>query len=174
MSSSPKLSSKQSPLGKGQKNKGKSASSAKKEIKATPSKRENKKKLGLVNNKIKEFASKKELGKALKEFRRLSKSDVKPSIHTYTSLINACVRCYELERATRYFNSMQEAGIKPNEITYTVIIKGLMQQGRMLAVHRLLRKMKVLIVLHLRLFCFVPQLCLSILDWKSAEKRKNI
>ena len=105
--------------------------------------RETKKKLAMVNNKIKEFASKKELGKALKEFKRLGKSDVKPSIHTYTSLINACVRCYELERAMHYFNSLQAAGLEPNEITYTVIIKGLMQEGKMANVRRLLMNMKV-------------------------------
>jgi pentatricopeptide repeat protein len=76
------------------------------------------------NTLISEFASHKHFDMALLTFEALNKKKLKPTIFTYSSLMNACVRCGEIEKAKEYHELMISEGIQPNEITYTTLIKG--------------------------------------------------
>jgi pentatricopeptide repeat protein len=76
------------------------------------------------NTLISEFASHKQFDMALLTFEALNKKNLKPTIFTYSSLMNACVRCGEIEKAKEYNDLMISEGIQPNEITYTTLIKG--------------------------------------------------
>lgn len=96
----------------------------------------------IVNNKLKELAQGKQLGQALQEFKRLHKGEADATVHTYTNMINACVRCSEIELALGYLKEMRSAKIMPNTVTYTVLIKGLAQANCMQGVRDLLAEMK--------------------------------
>lgn len=103
---------------------------------------EGRRKLLIVNKKIKEAAQNKQLGVALDEFARLDKLGLAPTVHTYTSMINACVRAGETERAIGYLKEMEEAGVAPNEVTYTAVIKGLAADADMEGVRKMLNTMR--------------------------------
>jgi pentatricopeptide repeat protein len=93
------------------------------------SRKDHKRKLGLINKTIKELAQGKQLGLALREFNRLYSLNITPSIHSFTNIINACVRCGEVQRATDFALEMRQAGLTPNEVTRTVLLKGLVNEG---------------------------------------------
>ena len=76
------------------------------------------------NSLISEFASHKHFDMALLTFESLLKKKLKPTVVTYASLMNACVRCGEIEKAITYHDEMISEGIQPNEVTYTTLIKG--------------------------------------------------
>lgn len=103
---------------------------------------EGRRKLLIVNKKIKEAAQNKQLGVALDEFARLDKLGLAPTVHTYTNMINACVRAGETERAIAYLKEMEEAGVAPNEVTYTALIKGLAADADMEGVRKMLNTMR--------------------------------
>lgn len=65
----------------------------------------------------------------LQTWDALRESNTRASLITYSSLINACIRCGELEKAKSFHKEMLAARIKPNEITYTTLIKGFCQEG---------------------------------------------
>lgn len=86
------------------------------------------------------MAQNKQLDLALAEFGKLG--DLAPSIHTFTNMINACVRCGEVGMALKYFKQLRANGLTPNEVTYTVLLKGLVNDGRMGEARWILKKMK--------------------------------
>lgn len=64
----------------------------------------------------------------LKDIRE---AGVKPTVYTYTNLINACVRCGEYPRSLEFLRMMHKEGVRANEVTYTALVKGLCEQGDM-------------------------------------------
>lgn len=107
------------------------------------SKKDSKRKLMIINKKIKEYAQGKQLGMALKEYRHLQNLGLKPTIHTYTNMINACVRCGEVVRAMNLLKAAEaDETTEPNEVTYTALVKGLVQDGRMGQARWILNRMK--------------------------------
>eukprot|EP01080_Neovahlkampfia_damariscottae_P002406 gene2406-2870_t len=81
------------------------------------------------NSLISEFASHKHFDMALLTFETILKKKLRPTIVTYSSLMNACVRCGENEKAQQYHDDMISEGIQPNEITYTTLIKGIAEDN---------------------------------------------
>ncbi len=77
-----------------------------------------------INKQIAFLGKHKRLGEALDEFAKVEASRLHPTIVTFTSIINACVRCGEMDKAFKFFEQMKEQQIEPNEITLTAIIKG--------------------------------------------------
>lgn len=49
-------------------------------------------------------------------FDTMLRVGVKPTVYSYTNLINACVRCGELDLAQSYFNQMPSKKVVPNEV----------------------------------------------------------
>jgi pentatricopeptide repeat protein len=121
-----------------------------------------KKKALLVNSKISEYAKTRNLSKAKHEFRRFQKqSPDYVSVHTYTCLINACVRsssslrfsltficcflfvrCDRTDEAFALFEEMKQAGIVANAVTHTTLLKGLCNSGKLIQAHRHLVSMQ--------------------------------
>lgn len=85
---------------------------------------------------------------------RIRVPDLKPSIHTFSTMINACVRCGEIESAMKYFRLMQDSGVQPNVVIHTTLIKGLVKEGH------IQRAMEI----------FRRDLC----EQRDAERRPNI
>eukprot|EP01117_Protostelium_nocturnum_P011321 TRINITY_DN4106_c0_g1_i1.p1 TRINITY_DN4106_c0_g1~~TRINITY_DN4106_c0_g1_i1.p1 ORF type:complete len:536 (-),score=219.17 TRINITY_DN4106_c0_g1_i1:47-1654(-) len=88
------------------------------------------------NKLIGQFGQKKQFGYALEAYNVMISThkalvkkgrteSLKPTIYTFTNIINACVRCGEMKKAKSYLKEMREYGVEPNEVTYTVLIKGL-------------------------------------------------
>lgn len=82
-----------------------------------------------VNHKLSLMSTRKQLSKALKVFNSLEKRGIQGDVHTFTNVINACVRCGDLPRARAVYDSMRQAGITPNIITVTTLLKGLCEAG---------------------------------------------
>jgi pentatricopeptide repeat protein len=61
------------------------------------------------------FAAAKQLGFALKAYNKALLLRLRLTVHTYTNMINACVRCGEIDRAMEYLDKMSAAHIKPND-----------------------------------------------------------
>jgi pentatricopeptide repeat protein len=111
---------------------------------------------------------------ALKVFDNIKSDGLFPTVYSFTSIINACVRCGELVQAKRYFEDMIVQGIKPNEVrnipnyflifslvTYTALMKGFCQEGDMLEADKLLLDMsKNNILPNLRTFNTILRGCL--------------
>ena len=59
-----------------------------------------------------------------------SRSDTKPNVVTYTSLIDACAKARQPRRAVAVFRQMIERGVAPNDITCHALFSGCLQQAR--------------------------------------------
>lgn len=95
------------------------------------SKKQAKNQVKILNKLLASYGQKKDLGAALKAFARLERRGLKPTVHTYSSMVNACVRCGECARAEQFVEQMRARGVPPNEVTYTALIKGLCNADRL-------------------------------------------
>uniref|UniRef100_A0A0G4I6R1 tRNA (guanine(46)-N(7))-methyltransferase n=1 Tax=Chromera velia CCMP2878 TaxID=1169474 RepID=A0A0G4I6R1_9ALVE len=82
-----------------------------------------------ANKEIAAASRKRRLGEALRAFRSLQSSGLQPSVVTYGSLINCCVRCGQVKRAQAFFSQMEAAGFPANVVTFTTLVKGLSNCG---------------------------------------------
>eukprot|EP00941_MAST-03F_sp_MAST-3F-sp1_P003533 g3533.t1 len=99
-----------------------------------------KKQIRFANMSIAQHAQRKQLTKALEVFEK-AKQRGATDVHTYTSIINACVRCGQLSEAQRFFEEMKLVRLVPNVVTYTAIIKGYSNAGNVSDAGKLLREM---------------------------------
>ena len=82
-----------------------------------------------INHKLAGMSTRKQLKKAQKLFRALEKRGLSGDVHTFTILINCCVRCGDLDQAKDYLCSMKTQGLRPNIVTVTTLMKGLCEAG---------------------------------------------
>ncbi|CEP07318.1 hypothetical protein [Parasitella parasitica] len=68
------------------------------------------------------------LNKALKLFREMENSGLKPDIQTYTCIINEFAKRCEMDRASKWLKRMKKQKIIPDAHIYTTLIDGYMRQ----------------------------------------------
>ena len=95
------------------------------------SKKQAKNQVKIYNKLLASYGQKKELGEALKSFARMQRRGLTPTVFTYSSMVNACVRCGETARAEALVAEMRARGVAPNEVTFTALMKGLCGEGRL-------------------------------------------
>jgi pentatricopeptide repeat protein len=95
-----------------------------------------------LNKQISSLGQRKELSKAVSCFEQVSSEGLAPSVHTYTSIINAHVRSGEIDAAEGYLARMRGAGLSPNVVTYTALLKGFTQIGDLGKASGLLEQME--------------------------------
>lgn len=95
-----------------------------------------------LNKQISSLGQRKELSKAVSCFDQVSSEGLTPSVHTYTSIINAHVRSGEIDAAEEYLARMRGAGLSPNVVTYTTLLKGFTQIGDLEKASGLLEQME--------------------------------
>ena len=44
-------------------------------------------------------------------------------MHTYTALMNVCIKCQNCPRALETYNTMRQSGCFPNVVTYNTLIE---------------------------------------------------
>jgi pentatricopeptide repeat protein len=101
------------------------------EPKKKMSKKQAKNQVKVQNKLLATYGQKKDLGSALKMFERMKRRGLQPTVHTYSSMVNACVRCGESQRAEQFVIEMKQRGVVPNEVTYTALMKGLCNADRL-------------------------------------------
>eukprot|EP00916_Digyalum_oweni_P012020 GHVL01019900.1.p1 GENE.GHVL01019900.1~~GHVL01019900.1.p1 ORF type:complete len:442 (+),score=111.85 GHVL01019900.1:68-1393(+) len=91
-----------------------------------------------INKDISDFGERHQLKEAIKAFNRCGEN---ATVHTYTNIINSCIRCGDIKKSKKYFNEMiNMTKIKPNIVTYTVMIKGLLSIGDIISCINIIRK----------------------------------
>lgn len=103
-------------------------------------KKGDKKQTRFLNQQVAQHAQSKQLNKALEAFQKGVKRGI-ADVHTYTSMINAFVRCDQIIEAEKIMDSMWLAGVKPNVVTYTALIKGFCSSRMMDSAGAAMRKM---------------------------------
>ena len=93
------------------------------------SKKRKKMKMKLINKEIAEFAKRKQLNHATRKFKYALKHGLSPDVHTFTNMINACVRCHELKKGKEILSTMVSSGIAANIVTYTTLLRGFAENG---------------------------------------------
>ena len=93
------------------------------------SRKDQKKKMKIINTEIAGFAQKKLLKLAIKKFCWAKKKGYTTDVHTYTNLLNAYVRCGDHDGSLSLWQSMISDGILPNIVTYTTLLKSYAEQG---------------------------------------------
>mmetsp|Transcript_68832 Transcript_68832/g.197370 ORF Transcript_68832/g.197370 Transcript_68832/m.197370 type:complete len:552 (-) Transcript_68832:48-1703(-) len=76
-----------------------------------------------ANKRIAACGQKKRLKEAIDLFEELIAEGLRPTVHTYTALMNAYVRNGDHAGARGLFNQMQAAGLEPNTVTFTTLLK---------------------------------------------------
>lgn len=77
------------------------------------------------------FASRtKGVDKAFDLVRELSKQhDIRPNVHVYNNLVNACISNKDLKRALGVFEELIRERLRPDQRTYTLLLKGCVASG---------------------------------------------
>lgn len=60
----------------------------------------------------------------------LLRSDLKPNVYTYGSLMHACAKIKGHKQALAYLDKMKEAGITPNQIVFTSAMEACAEAGQ--------------------------------------------
>ena len=60
----------------------------------------------------------------------MKKSDVKPDMVTYNTVINALGRCGRVKEATVHLHAMKEQGLSPDLVTFGTLIHACAQSAR--------------------------------------------
>jgi pentatricopeptide repeat protein len=104
---------------------------------STPSRKQQKMKVKLLNKELAELAKSKQLKAGLKLFHtQIQKRGLMPDAHTYANLINLYVRCGDVDGAMGVLAEMTQPqqsapAVKPNVVIYTTLLKGLCESGEM-------------------------------------------
>ena len=48
---------------------------------------------------------------------------VERNVHTYTALMNVCIKCQNCAKALETYNTMRQSGCFPNVVTYNTLIE---------------------------------------------------
>ena len=48
---------------------------------------------------------------------------VERNVHTYTALMNVCIKCQNCAKALETYNTMRQSGCYPNVVTYNTLIE---------------------------------------------------
>ncbi|PRP87614.1 hypothetical protein PROFUN_04641 [Planoprotostelium fungivorum] len=104
------------------------------------------------NKLMTQFGQKKRLNLALEAYnivistynrtKTTERPRLKPTVYTFTSIINACVRCGDIKRAITILEDMKNYDVEPNEVTYTALIKGLCAEATTKEALEMLTRMK--------------------------------
>ena len=110
-----------------------------KDIVALPlSRKDKKRKLIILNNEIADLAKKKQLKLACKRFNWGKRKGLEYSVHTYTNLMNAFVRCEDISGALRVWDELKASNLSPNIVSYTTLIKCYAESGLIGEAYRVL------------------------------------
>jgi pentatricopeptide repeat protein len=71
--------------------------------------------------------AKQDLGRAVKVFSHMCSSEVRPTIETYTALLQGCAIFRNSNMALSVFNHMSEAHVTPNAATWRYLLKSLVR-----------------------------------------------
>ena len=77
-----------------------------------------------LTRQISTFASQKQLAQAVEMYDSLVTEKLKPTVYTYSNLINAYVNSGDLRGANKAFNQLVGAGFSPNVVVFTTLLKG--------------------------------------------------
>jgi pentatricopeptide repeat protein len=88
------------------------------------SKKGGKAKLRLLNSELADLAKRKLAIAAKKKLSYAIKRGIPVSVHSFSNVINAFVRCEDMENACKIFDKMIQHGIHPNVVTITILLKG--------------------------------------------------
>ena len=64
----------------------------------------------------------KDVGRAVELFDEMQDRSVERNVHSYTALMNVCIKCRELGLALKVYASMRRAGCSPNVVTFNTLI----------------------------------------------------
>jgi pentatricopeptide repeat protein len=80
---------------------------------------------------LKGYSHAKEFDKVLSTYRELLDLELKLSLVTFNTLMDACARCGEMTHIPGLLKDMSQQGVEPNIITYSIIIKAYCQLNRL-------------------------------------------
>lgn len=89
-----------------------------------------------INKRLKELGQRKQGQRAFDIFTENfgpldGTGTLRPSVHSFTNLVNAFVRVGKVDEAKRVIAAMKLRGFEPNVVTLTTLLKGLCEQGSM-------------------------------------------
>ena len=64
-----------------------------------------------------------DLQRATQLFSEMARCGVERNVHTYTALMNVCIKCQNCPRALETYNTMRQSGCFPNVVTYNTLIE---------------------------------------------------
>ena len=67
--------------------------------------------------------SSQDLQRATQLFSEMARCGVERNVHTYTALMNVCIKCQNCPRALETYNTMRQSGCFPNVVTYNTLIE---------------------------------------------------
>jgi pentatricopeptide repeat protein len=80
---------------------------------------------------LKGYSHAKEFDKVLSTYRELVDLNLKMSLVTFNTLMDACARCGEMVHIPGLLKDMSQQGVEPNTISYSIIIKAYCQENRL-------------------------------------------
>jgi len=89
-----------------------------------------------INNQLKALGQRKQAAKAMELFEEKfgplnGSGPLRPSVHSFTNLVNAFVRTCDVEKAQGIILAMKSRGFEPNVVTLTSLLKGFCEAGNM-------------------------------------------
>ena len=84
-----------------------------------------------LTRQISTFASQKQLAQAVAMHDSLMAENLKPTVYTFSNLINAHVNCGDLRGAHKVFKQLIDAGFSANVVVFTTLLKGHAACGEM-------------------------------------------
>ena len=64
-----------------------------------------------------------DLQRATSLFNEMVRCGVERNVHTYTALMNVCIKCQNCAQALETYNTMRQSGCFPNVVTYNTLIE---------------------------------------------------
>ena len=64
-----------------------------------------------------------DLQRATSLFNEMVRCGVERNVHTYTALMNVCIKCQNCAKALETYNTMRQSGCFPNVVTYNTLIE---------------------------------------------------
>ena len=94
-----------------------------------------------LTRQIASFASQKQLGQAVATFALLAEEGLRPTVYSYSNLINAHVNSGDLRGARNVFRQLGAAGFAPNVVVFTTLLKGYAISGDLARAEELFAEM---------------------------------